>query len=45
VDHWLKVLKADKKAIFTAASQASKAADFLAGLRDKSANADALEAA
>jgi len=37
VDHWLKVLKADKKAIFTAASQASKAADFLAGLRDKAA--------
>ena len=33
VDHWLKVLKADKKAIFTAASQASKAADYLAGLR------------
>lgn len=45
VDHWLKVLKADKKAIFTAASQASKAADFLAGLRDKAANADALEVA
>lgn len=45
VDHWLKVLKADKKAIFTAASQASKAADFLAELREKAANADALEAA
>ena len=27
--NWLKVLKADKKAIFTAASQAQKAADFL----------------
>jgi len=45
VDHWLKVLKADKKAIFTAASQASKAADFLAGLRDKAAAAHQLEAA
>lgn len=28
---WLSVLKADKKAIFTAASAASKAADYLAG--------------
>lgn len=28
---WLKVLKADKKAIFAAASAASRAADFLAG--------------
>lgn len=45
VDHWLKVLKADKKAIFTAASQASKAADFLVGLRDKAAHADELEVA
>lgn len=30
VANWLKVLKADKRAIFTAASAASKAADFLA---------------
>tara|TARA_R100000005_G_scaffold49016_1_gene23513 strand:- start:6600 stop:7559 length:960 start_codon:yes stop_codon:yes gene_type:complete len=45
VDHWLKVLKADKKAIFTAASQASKAADFLASLREKAQTADELEAA
>jgi antirestriction protein ArdC len=30
---WLSVLKADKKAIFTAASKASEAAAFLAGLR------------
>ena len=45
VDHWLKVLKADKKAIFTAASQATKAADYLAGLRAEAANADALEVA
>jgi antirestriction protein ArdC len=32
---WLKVLKADKKAIFTAASHASKAADYLHGLQPK----------
>jgi antirestriction protein ArdC len=29
LDHWLKVLKGDKKAIFTAASQAQKASEFL----------------
>ena len=33
LDNWLKVLKADKKAIFTAASQAAKATDYLAGLK------------
>lgn len=33
LDNWLKVLKADKKAIFTAASQAAKATDYLAGLQ------------
>jgi antirestriction protein ArdC len=31
--HWLKVLKQDKRAIFTAASHASKAVDFLHGLQ------------
>lgn len=45
VDHWLKVLKADKKAIFTAASQASKAADFLTGLQERVAEVQSLEAA
>lgn len=35
IDHWLKVLKADKKAIFTAASQAARAADFLKNLQPK----------
>ncbi len=35
IDHWLKVLKADKKAIFTAASQAAKAADFLKNLQPR----------
>ncbi len=29
LDHWLKVLKADSRAIFTAASQAQRAADYL----------------
>jgi antirestriction protein ArdC len=31
--HWLKVLKADKKAIFTAASQAQRACDYLFSLQ------------
>jgi antirestriction protein ArdC len=30
---WLKVLREDKKAIFTAASQATKAAEFLHSLQ------------
>jgi len=40
VDHpqylasWLSVLKADKRAIFTAASKVSEAAAFLAGFRE-----------
>jgi len=38
---WLKVLKSDKRAIFTAASHAQRAADFLHGLQDKPAQADA----
>jgi len=29
IDSWLKVLRADKRAVFTAASQAQKAADWL----------------
>jgi antirestriction protein ArdC len=33
LDAWLRVLKADKKAIFTAASKASEAATFLASLQ------------
>jgi antirestriction protein ArdC len=33
LDHWLKVLKADKRAIFTAASHAQRAADYLHGLQ------------
>jgi antirestriction protein ArdC len=33
LDHWLKVLKADKRAIFSAAGHAQRAADFLHGLQ------------
>ena len=29
IGHWLRILKADRKAIFTAASAANKAAEFL----------------
>jgi len=39
LDHWLKVLKADKRAIFTAASHAQRAADFLKGLQPRQAAA------
>ncbi|HEY4312806.1 MAG TPA: zincin-like metallopeptidase domain-containing protein [Pirellulales bacterium] len=37
VANWLQVLKNDKRAIFTAASYASKAADYLHGLQPKQA--------
>ncbi|MBZ0149393.1 MAG: ssDNA-binding domain-containing protein [Pseudorhodoplanes sp.] len=33
IDNWLSVLKGDKRAIFTAASHAQRAADFLHGLQ------------
>ena len=32
VDHWLRIMKGDRTAVFSAASAASKAADYLAGL-------------
>jgi antirestriction protein ArdC len=32
LSHWVELLKADKRAFFTACSQASKAADYLRGL-------------
>ena len=32
IGHWLRILKGDRKAIFTAASAANKAAEFLANL-------------
>jgi antirestriction protein ArdC len=38
---WIKVLKDDKRAIFSAASQAQRAADFLHGLQNPSADANA----
>ncbi|MCF8708581.1 zincin-like metallopeptidase domain-containing protein, partial [Rhizorhapis sp. SPR117] len=33
--HWLKVLKEDKRAIFSAAAHAQRAADYLHGLQPK----------
>ena len=47
ISHWLTVLKADKKAIFTAASKASQAVDYLDGLQpaDEAHDADELEEA
>jgi antirestriction protein ArdC len=33
IEHWLKVLKSDSRAIFTASSHAQRAADFLHGLQ------------
>jgi antirestriction protein ArdC len=41
LDHWLEVMKADKKAIFTAASQAAKAADYLGNLQPRETEAAA----
>jgi antirestriction protein ArdC len=41
LDHWLTVLKADKRAIFTAASRAQRAADFLHGAPPKAMEAAA----
>jgi len=40
---WLKVLKNDKRAIFTAASHAQKAADFLNGLQPETQEDDATQ--
>lgn len=37
IDHWLRIMKGDKKAIFTAASAAAKASDFLASLQPEEA--------
>ena len=41
IDSWLKVLKGDKKAIFTAASKASQAANFLKSQQPKEVKAAA----
>jgi antirestriction protein ArdC len=37
IEHWLKVLKSDKRAIFTASSYAQKAADYLHSLQPAAA--------
>ena len=42
IGHWLKVLKDDKKAVFTAAAHAQKAADYLHGLQPKVEEANAV---
>ena len=39
LDHWLTVLKEDKRAIFQAAAHAQRAADYLVGLQAKTAAA------
>ncbi|MFL5241538.1 MAG: ArdC family protein [Gemmataceae bacterium] len=44
LDHWLKVLKEDKRAIFQAAAHAQKAVDFLHGLQPCEASAQGNEA-
>ena len=45
VASWLKVLKDDKRAIFTAASHAQKAADYLHSLQPKGEQADSMQEA
>ena len=35
IDHWLRILKGDCKAIFTAASAANKASEYLASLSNR----------
>ena len=42
IGHWLKVLNDDKKAIFTAAAHAQKAADYLHGFQPKTDEANAV---
>jgi antirestriction protein ArdC len=41
IGSWIKVLKNDKRAIFSAASHAQRAADFLHGLQNSAAQKDA----
>lgn len=45
IAHWIKVLKDDKRAIFTAASHAQRAADYLHGLQPQRLTEDASQAA
>ncbi len=44
LDHWLAVLKQDKRAIFTAASHAQRAADFLHALQPQQGAEEAVAA-
>ena len=44
IDHWLRVMKGDKKAVFTAASAAAKASDYLAGLQSAETGSHAVAA-
>jgi antirestriction protein ArdC len=44
LDHWLKVLKEDKRAIFQAAAHAQKALDFLHGLQPSGESTQAVDA-
>lgn len=41
INHWLRVMKADNRAIFTSASHAIRAVDYLAGLQSAATEADA----
>jgi antirestriction protein ArdC len=43
--HWLKVLKEDKRAIFSAAAHAQRAADYLCSLQPKTQQPEELESA
>jgi antirestriction protein ArdC len=45
LDHWLSVLKEDKRAIFNAAAHAQRAADFLSSLQPKHQEEERTEAA
>jgi antirestriction protein ArdC len=39
IAHWLEIMKGDKKAIFTAAAAANRAAEYLHGLQPKTGDA------
>ena len=45
IAHWLKVLKDDKRSIFTAAAHAQRAVDFLHGLSSDALAKDGLQPA
>jgi len=43
IGHWLNVLREDKRAIFSAAAHAQRAADYLSGLQPSTASTNAAE--